>query len=210
MEFSEPKNSTKGQWDVTVSRFFFGIQKISYKWSFLQLLYIYIMVNWCPLAILEGFIPLLILSTDLGELIMATPPNPHTSERRVLAGKAATIGREVGVNSALEPEPGGGFEFSRGGVFSGRNLNWGYESWGWGPLERNRIRTLVQIQTNSLTPRSEFVKQRFVHWFVLWVFQKDYIYIMRRHNAHLSGLLVASSMHEMIACRDDRLIDPGK
>ena len=39
MEFSEPKNSTKcpAGCHCFVSRFFFGIQKISYKWSFLQL-----------------------------------------------------------------------------------------------------------------------------------------------------------------------------
>ena len=62
--------------------------------------------------------PLLILSTDLKSSSWQHPLPPQTSERRVLAGKAATIGREVGVNSELEPEepePGGGFEFSRGG-----------------------------------------------------------------------------------------------
>ena len=93
---------------------------------FFNYLYIYI-VNGCPLAILEGFIPFTnFLSTDLkGSSSWPTPPlfpPRDTSERRVLAGKAATIGREVGVNSALEPEPGGGEASFLGKILSGRNL----------------------------------------------------------------------------------------
>ena len=157
------------------------------------------MVNGCPLAILEGFIPFTKFSPlTLGSSSWPTPPSPprDTSERRVLAGKAATIGREVGVNSALEPEPGGGEASFLGKILSGRKLNWGYESWGWGPLERNRIRTLVQTQG-----------LRFVHWFVLLSFPKRlHIYIScaaTTHNMHT--FQVCWWCHPVIHAWDDRM-----
>ena len=165
------------------------------------------MVNGCPLAILEGFIPFTNSLHWPEKLIMATPPNPQTSERRVLAGKAATIGREVGVNSELEPEepePGGGFEFSRGGFSREETWN-GIWILRMGSTWKNRWSEPWCKYKQTHSPQGLSLLSKGLSIGLFYGFSKKITYTMRRHNAHLSGLLVASSMHEMIACRDYRL-----